>query len=205
MDCGFISQKLRGFSAKGKGTVRATGQVGHVAAQDWRVHGLRGGPRGRGVVHRSTVDRGGGAGGGAMAASAELTTVAREGSASRAKRTGGPCASRRTRGARWPRRGTAETRRPRGGTAPCRRRNYGEHVRAAERGERERKASARSSPRCEARAGVLVVADSPTREIDGGAEIHLTAAAMAARGSSTRGDGCCPRVSRGARGSRHGL
>ena len=67
-------------------------------------------------------------------------------------------------------------------------------------GERERKASARSSPRCEARAGVLVVADSPTREIDGGAELHSTAAAMAARGSSTRGDGCCPRVPRGGAG-----
>ena len=48
-------------------------------------------------------------------------------------------------------------------------------------GESERKARERSSPRCEARAGVLVVADSPTREIDGGAELHSTAAAKAMR------------------------
>ena len=47
-------------------------------------------------------------------------------------------------------------------------------------GGRERKAPMRSSPRCEARASVLVVAVPRTREIDGGAELHSTAAAMAA-------------------------
>ena len=140
MDCGFISKICRGFSPKGQGTARAAGQAGHVTAREWRVHGPRGGPRGRGVVHRSTVDRGGRAGGGAMAAPAELTTAGREGSASREKRTGGRCPRRRTRGARWTRRGTAKTRGPRVGTAPCRRRNYGERAWAhgSDRDERKK-------------------------------------------------------------------
>jgi len=73
-----------------------------------------------------------------------------------------------------------------------------------EGGERAGEGSVDFSRRREGRGGVLVAGDTATAEIVGGAELGTTAA-MAAHGSSVRGGGWCPRVPRGARGSRHGL
>jgi len=67
-------------------------------------------------------------------------------------------------------------------------------------GERAGKARADSLPRRGARAAVLVAGDAAAAEIIGGVELG-TVAAMAARGSSTRGGGCCPRVLRGGLGA----
>jgi len=57
------------------------------------------------------------------------------------------------------------------------------------------------SPRRESRGGVLVAAYSPARGIDGDGLELRSAAVTAARGSSTRGGGCCPMVPRGGRGA----
>jgi len=183
-------QNLQGLFAKKPRSTWAVGLTGHVALRHWlgprRVLwtevGALGPPvhRGPGGLGGIARDSGVVRGGGAMAAVPWLAVAALRGSGNRAEGTGVMRTSRRSRCACWLREREAGEDGPRGGAVRRRRWNYGELVRAAERGREGEKGTGAILTSLRSSASVLVVADPRTRENDGGAELHSTAAAMAA-------------------------